>query len=196
MVKVLFCGDVNSEFDILTSRITSLNSSSHGPFDVVICAGRFFSTTTSSKDTIFSMPIPTYIMPYDDIDSSFTSIPENIFFMKESGLQTIAGLTVGTSSKGGYFTPEDLQILKDPGFRGCDVLITSDWPREFYHFLDEEEISSLRTSGPGLSVGIAQVSELVVEIKPRYHVTSRYDFFYQRLSVSINNICSSSSLTL
>ena len=44
---------------------------------------------------------------------------------------------------------------------GMDILITSDWPREFYHFLQDSDTAALRKDGkPGLYVGSAYIAEV------------------------------------
>ena len=42
-----------------------------------------------------------------------------------------------------------------------DILITEDWPREFYHFLGDHVVATLKKEGkPGLSVGSAYIAEV------------------------------------
>lgn len=40
--KVLFCGDVNGHVEALFKRVSALNASAAGPFDMVLCCGAFF----------------------------------------------------------------------------------------------------------------------------------------------------------
>jgi hypothetical protein len=115
------------------NRINSLHASKNGPFDLLFCAGRFFkdSEEAAASCSSLSMIIPTYILPLCPLPST---LPHNVFVLKEAGMQSISGLTVA-SSIGGLFDSEDLQFTRNPNFRGCDVFISDDWPKEFYHFL-------------------------------------------------------------
>ena len=127
MVKALFCGDVKSEFDKLISRLESLNSSQHGPFDVLICTGILFNNYDEylnvSKNLHF--PIPTYFIADFSIQQD---LPRNLYVMKASGLQSVNGLVVATCSEDD-FPPEDILKIKAPTFRGVDVFISKDWPK-------------------------------------------------------------------
>ena len=177
MVKVLFIGDVFSEFEILMKRVTTLNTSASGPFDLVLSTGQFFKDSDGDYGSL-CMPIPTYILPHSCLANI---LPGNVFVMKECGLQSIHGLTIATNTKDSLFPSEDLQSTKESHFRGCDIFISSDWPREFYHFLDEEDLTNLKAN-IGLSIGCSIVADIAAAIKPRYHFSSKYDFFYQRCS--------------
>ena len=43
-----------------------------------------------------------------------------------------------------------------------DILITEDWPREFYHFLSDHDVATLKKEGkPGLSIGSAYIAEVI-----------------------------------
>lgn len=47
MVKVLLCGDVRGRIDQLVARVSKLQSSAHGPFDLLFCVGEFFAPPVS-----------------------------------------------------------------------------------------------------------------------------------------------------
>ena len=101
--------------------------------------------------------------------------------MKVSGLQNIDGFTVASHAPvdGSAFSVEDLISVKEPNFRGVDVFISRGWPKDFYYFLDDDELQTVR-EGPGLSVGSDVIANAVEVLSPRYHFTSHQDFFYQR----------------
>lgn len=45
MVKVLFAGDVGGKVEALFKRVSAVNSSAAGPFDVLLCTGGLFEST-------------------------------------------------------------------------------------------------------------------------------------------------------
>ena len=132
MVKILLCGDVDSAFPLLVQRVATLNASQHGPFDLLICAGLLFKSSEElallATDSNFSMPIPTYFLPNFAVPTDNSTLPRNVFPMKARGLQIIQGLTVATSVDDD-FTAEDLFAVTDSKFRGCDILVTRNWPK-------------------------------------------------------------------
>lgn len=62
-MKVLVCGDIDGEFDILFKRINTLQASAHGPFDILFCSGRIFVDEDNFNSFLLNsegFPIPTY----------------------------------------------------------------------------------------------------------------------------------------
>jgi hypothetical protein len=53
--KVLISGDVDGKFDAVFKRVAALNKSNAGPFDVLLCVGRFFAPAATPGEP------PTYI---------------------------------------------------------------------------------------------------------------------------------------
>ena len=44
---------------------------------------------------------------------------------------------------------------------GMDIFISADWPREFYHFLQDSDLAMLKSEGkPGVSVGSSYIAEV------------------------------------
>lgn len=94
------------------------------------------------------MPIPTYVLGANKEDHAkfFNDKEElcpNVYYLGKRGLYTSSGglkiaYVSGLSSKDGNdsynFNLEDVQLLKDvcikgdAGFRGVDILLTSQWP--------------------------------------------------------------------
>jgi hypothetical protein len=68
MVKILVCGNIHNEWDILLAKLDSVNQSSHGPFHVVFVCGRTFRSADDLKTSIIDkglkFPIPTYIFEF------------------------------------------------------------------------------------------------------------------------------------
>ena len=173
MVKVLICGDVNSEFELLLNRITTLQNSSHGPFQVL-----FFSGTLFKNEAEFNQIAPTLIFPMKAYSFDTTGVTENVLSPESNleffnytgvGLATVSNLTVGfmNNSADGESIQDAKDICQLVGYRGCDLLFTADWPRETHHFLDDSDISILRETGVGLGIGSQEVSSFSTSLRPR-----------------------------
>jgi hypothetical protein len=173
MVKVLICGDVESNFELVLSRVNTLQNSAHGPFQVLFFSGKLFKDAAE-----FELVAPTLIFPMKAYSFDRTGVqdgvipPENnleFFNASEVGLATVSNLTVGFMNKNA--DPESIQDAKDitnlVGYRGCDLLLTSNWPRETHHFLEEADRNILIESGVGLGIGSQEVSSFATSLRPR-----------------------------
>ena len=147
MVKVLFSGDVDSNFEILIGRINELQKSAHGPFDLVLCTGQFFKALEELQkflaNTEFRSPIPIYILDSDIFDSpeaisTFDLLTsKNILILKGSGIQNILNLSVAYLSHGACTSEAKLKeefvtvkrLVDSRGYRWFDILLTPDWSR-------------------------------------------------------------------
>ena len=65
MPKLLVCGDVLGEYAILHARLSKINSSRHGPFDGLICAGEWFAADGSEAAAAPAFPIPVHVLGDD-----------------------------------------------------------------------------------------------------------------------------------
>ena len=83
MVKVLLAGDVAGRLGTLHARVAALNGSSHGPFDVVFCVGRFFSVEGEEDPAADlgqylsgekSFPIPVTVVPGNLTEEALRSL--------------------------------------------------------------------------------------------------------------------------
>ncbi|TYK10083.1 zinc finger CCCH domain-containing protein 64 isoform X3 [Cucumis melo var. makuwa] len=184
--RILLCGDVFGRLNQLYKRVISVNKSA-GPFDALLCVGQFFPDSTDQLDEFMDyvegrsvIPLSTYFIgdygvgaakvllasSKDSANQGFKmdglKICGNLHWLKGSGKFTLHGLSVAylsgrRSSDGlpfGTYTQDDVDVLRaiaeEPGV--IDLVPTSDIP-------------------PGvsdLSGSDATVSELAVEIKPRY----------------------------
>eukprot|EP00743_Colponemidia_sp_Colp-15_P006571 GILK01007080.1.p1 GENE.GILK01007080.1~~GILK01007080.1.p1 ORF type:complete len:636 (-),score=121.89 GILK01007080.1:14-1921(-) len=128
---------------------------------------------------------------------------ENVTFLGRSGIREICGLQVAYLS--GIYDPlsyrvdedgnaaaaytglayreTDIQrlheISKQDGFRGVDVLLTSEWPKGYQHFLTPELLPADLTLPT--TVGSPAVAAVALQMRPRYHFAGMEGVFYQRL---------------
>ena len=95
-----------------------------GPFDMLLCVGKFFSSASEMetlKDTL-KMPIATYILGPSTFQVNVADLPENIHILRSSGTQQIqGGITIGTCTDGEIYPAEDLARIKDSHFKGLSL---------------------------------------------------------------------------
>lgn len=199
MVKILTCGDVLGNWSPLLARLDELQRSKHGPFDVLLIAGKCFKDKNQYESVAPSiqLPLKTYVFnPFGfPTNSNDTNIENLVIVSKESlGITTLleSGLTVS------FFIGDSLEtvatemkninsIANAPGFRGCDVLITSEWPREMHHFLSSTELDELKSTNISIGSGSKGPVELALILKPRYHFVSGMGSYFQRSPYSNNS---------
>lgn len=141
MKKILFCGNVNSEWDTLIDRVGKLQSSVHGPFDGLFCVGTFFRSEDEFFDisSRINFPIPTFVMDRTGYSEDFNP-PRNVHFFKSVGIESVLGtFTVCTLSSSA--SAQEVQtlnaIVEKAGYKGCDLLLTSEWPKDVLQLLPE-----------------------------------------------------------
>jgi hypothetical protein len=145
MKKLLFCGDINSQWSILIDRVNKLQTSAHGPFDGLFCVGSFFK----DEDEFFYMapkldfPLPVFVADRSGYSDDFNA-PKNVMFLPPAGLELILGMTVATLGRGVSVSNHPVEVAQllgkasANGYRGCDILITVDWPKDVLQFIPEE----------------------------------------------------------
>ncbi|GMY36305.1 zinc finger CCCH domain-containing protein 64 [Fagus crenata] len=201
--RILLCGDVLGCLNQLFKRVSSVNKSA-GPFDALLCVGQFFPDSPERLDELSNyieggseIPLPTYFIgdygvgavkpllaaSKDSANLGFKmdglKVCHNLFWLKGSGKFTLHGLSVAYLSgrhqsngqQFGTYTQDDVDALRaiaeEPGivdFGVTNRASTSDLPHGF---------SDL----PGSD---STISELVAEIKPRYHIAGTKGIFYAR----------------
>jgi len=195
MVKFLVGGCLESTvggWDSLTSRVKALQSSQHGPFAVLLVSGALFSTKEqydyALQQDAPALEIPTFItsLPSFVVENG-GRLPENVQCLATAatlhvGLATVATLTVAfvNSSKAPGTELDALRVqTSSASYRGCDVLLSDDWPKDMHHFIDESEYQSLQQLvGPGfLGAGNSGVTTVSTIVRPRYHFSSAHVFF-------------------
>ncbi|KAI7724501.1 hypothetical protein M8C21_028982 [Ambrosia artemisiifolia] len=172
--RILLCGDPVGHLNQLFKRVSSVNKSA-GPFDALLCVGQFFPDSSDRLEELTeyvdgrkNIPLPTYFIgdygagavkvltaaAKESCNLGFKmdglKIRDNLFWLKGSGKFVLHGLTVAYLS----------------GRKSSSGVIasTSDIP-------------------PGISDSSGSddtISELVAEIKPRYHVAGSKGVFYAR----------------
>ncbi|CAH0553746.1 unnamed protein product [Brassicogethes aeneus] len=194
--KILICGDVEGQFDLLFKRIENIHKKS-GPFDLLLCVGNFFGINnkefTPYKLGSKIVPIPTYILgpnkeehiPLYPKDDSEIEICNNLYYLGKRGIYTdakgvkiayISGLS-GEISNNITYTAKDASDLHDicikgnSTFRGVDILVCSQWPSGIV-----EENQKL----PPLHFGSDLPSYLCTKLKPRYIASGLEGIYYER----------------
>ncbi|KAL8093926.1 zinc finger CCCH domain-containing protein 64 [Apium graveolens] len=111
----------------------------------------------------------------------------NLFWLKGSGKFTLHGLSVaylsGKQSVSGQpygtYSQDDIDALRalaeEPGI--IDIFLTNDWPSGILNGVSTTDIPP---EIPDLSGIDSTISELVAEIKPRYHIAGTRGVFYSR----------------
>ena len=136
MVKLLIIGSVQGNWSLLHKKLSSLQNSSHGPFDLLLCTGSFFlsSEEFSAVAPSLSLPLPTYVLDRTGIPTEESQLPQNLHLLPLIGNIMIGKLSVAcmTSHMEKYASSAYERLVKSPEevmyFKGYDVLLTSDWP--------------------------------------------------------------------
>eukprot|EP00611_Tribonema_gayanum_P029608 TRINITY_DN7975_c0_g1_i1.p1 TRINITY_DN7975_c0_g1~~TRINITY_DN7975_c0_g1_i1.p1 ORF type:complete len:283 (-),score=62.14 TRINITY_DN7975_c0_g1_i1:198-1046(-) len=206
MVKILVAGEVQGKYKTLFSKVAALNAGKAGPFDLLLCVGAFTSSDAdddlapylpveeSGKPAQAKPPIPTYFFEPGDSallapllqqhDTDVQELAPDLFYLGRGGIRTVGKLTVAFLSE--THTPEDLEAARTNanrgGYRGADVLLTSEWPRGFDADLPDAAIAHLKSVGVAAAgVGSAAAADMAVATRPRYHFGAGAGAYYQRV---------------
>ncbi|WJX96524.1 hypothetical protein P8452_77720 [Trifolium repens] len=201
--RILLCGDVFGRLNQLFKRVSSVNKSA-GPFDALLCVGQFFPDSPDLLDEFMAyieggshIPLPTYFIgdygvaapkillaaSKDSANLGFKmdglKVCDNLFWLKGSGKFNLFGLSVtylsGRKSSNvqqfGTYSEDDVDALRaiaeEPGvidFGVTNGVATSDIPAGFSDSTGSD----------------STISELVQEIKPRYHIAGSKGIYYAR----------------
>lgn len=142
-------------------------SSAHGPFHLVLCCGVFAENDEQWAQAMrgLDMPIPAYFLgtpPSVQVQADHpTPISSNLFCLGEAGMHTIQRLCITFASRamgstgnttcfqapsGMYsacvFLLESekqqlMNLANVPGYMGCDVLLTQQFPKDVHQFVSE-----------------------------------------------------------
>ncbi|GAB1609733.1 CWF19-like protein 1 [Argonauta hians] len=195
-LKILVSGDVEGNFKALFSRVANIQKK-NGPFDLLLCTGDFFGKDKEEWNKILAgemtVPITVLILgPNQGCHASYYpegggELYENIVYLGKQGVFTtstglqIAYLSGIPSSNEIYgFTKNDVNdllesVTSSKGFKGVDVLITSQWPKGVEKYArDVEGVTSDKCGSP-------LISNLALKLRPRYHFVGLQGVFYERL---------------
>lgn len=110
MVKLLLCGQVNGQWDVIFERVKKLNAAAKtAPFQVLLVIGGVFPLPAEYLTQEKSVPVPTYFVPSDEKEASWsgdeqqqvvydkmskaegacTEIVPNLFFLGSSGVAKV-----------------------------------------------------------------------------------------------------------
>ncbi|KAK3025764.1 hypothetical protein RJ639_041920 [Escallonia herrerae] len=158
--RILLCGDVNGRLNQLVKRVQSVNKSA-GPFDALLCVGQFFPDSLDRLDE------------FTDYIEGRSRIPVPTYFIGDYGIgapKVLSAAAKGLANLG----------FKMDGLKICDNLY---WLRGSGKF----KLNGITTPTSEVPPGISEssgtdstISELVAEIKPRYHVAGTKGVFYAR----------------
>eukprot|EP01012_Entosiphon_sulcatum_P011400 TRINITY_DN16915_c0_g1_i1.p1 TRINITY_DN16915_c0_g1~~TRINITY_DN16915_c0_g1_i1.p1 ORF type:complete len:527 (+),score=65.35 TRINITY_DN16915_c0_g1_i1:22-1581(+) len=202
-VKVLVAGDVDGKFDLLFARAQALNAKV-GPFDCLLCVGRFLSTTTPhGADNAPSLdylkgttpvPIPTYFISANpsefELPDAGGEICPNLHFLGKQGVLKIHGLHVAFVS--GKYDPyvQQAGISTITAYTTISVneVCAAAMSKEFARCIDilltaEWPKNVLSTIGKdtAFSGGSPVIAGLAKRLAPRYHFAATEGIFYARV---------------
>ncbi|CAA3005513.1 zinc finger CCCH domain-containing 64 [Olea europaea subsp. europaea] len=112
---------------------------------------------------------------------------ENLYWLRGSGKFTLHGLSVAylsgrqsaSAQQFGTYSQDDVDSLRalaeEPGL--VDIFLTNEWPSGITNRATASDVPSVILDSSG---GDSTVSELVAEIKPRYHIAGTMGVFYAR----------------
>lgn len=177
-VKVLLVGTVSENFQVLSRKLESLNSSKAGPFDVCFCVGPI----DVPSDLTTSLPLPVYLQDFSPSDST-QQTPSSVQAIVSLGNNLYHFLASDESKSVPLFEvklpnhPDPLIIascsrhiradneMKE--LQQCDLLLSSDWPQGM------EDVLNVETEP--LSFDVAQVA---LHCCPRYHVAPSSQYYH------------------
>lgn len=190
MVKVLFSGDIRQleEWGLLVNRLKELQVSSHGPFHILFICGKVVAPSIEHIHQLGEIDIKLYSfnvpsLAPDQVEA-FGAVVETLPMKKAGIISAASNLTVAFyreafQSSAANDADSVQQIVSSIGYRGCDILISSDWPADAYQFLEANEIANYQALGMPMG-GSRNISEFAVMVRPRYHFVSGQESFYQR----------------
>ncbi|XP_071957157.1 CWF19-like protein 1 [Antedon mediterranea] len=204
-VKILVSGDVEGNLDQLFKRVEKVNKKAGPFEALFCVGSFFDSSEKSKTNWLkyeskqATAPMPTYILGANKAEERemFSKSPngyeiaENVTYLGRKGVMNMmSGLQVaylsgveqeGTGPREQHtFTEQDINELAMPlvsnsSFKGVDVLITSQWPRNVERF-------AIKPDGPGSDQsGSSKLAGLALALQPRYHFAGLDDVYYERL---------------
>lgn len=200
----MLIGSINCALREIFTKLAKLQAKQNFAFAIV--TGDLFgeATTEASLDEItallqgnISVPLPTYFtvgdhaLPQRVVDriEEKDEVCENLYYLGRRGtLKTSEGIRIvalgGKLAEAApeseikekylpYYTEKDAKVLN--GVHTADILLTNEWPLSI-------RVGSKIQIAEGVQTPKGQqcIADLVSTLKPRYHITSSLDLFYER----------------
>ncbi len=187
MVKVLICGDVcNESWPLLVTRLEELQFSNHGPFDVLFLTNQLnlsFDVITPSFEKLQMIEI--HIVGFADPTSNYSGRVWPPFFTvleKQAGIfNAHKNLTVAYLFHDQSLNESEItDAICGMGYRGCDILITNNFPAGCEQNLSDKDFLEFVNSGLNSIHSSLNVAKFATLVRPRYHIISSHGIFYQR----------------
>lgn len=126
-----------------------------------------------------SLGLPTHCFSTASISDSPTSTTP---FPNSMGTLTLQGLTIAYCFDSSVLPSDErfialVGLASAPGWRGCDLLLTLDWPFDAHQFLPPIEYAAFAALGLGAGIGFKSISSLALALSPRYHFASGAAFY-------------------
>ncbi|KAJ9064023.1 hypothetical protein DSO57_1034812 [Entomophthora muscae] len=190
-LKIVSFGSINGDLEQLTQKMSSIQSSKAGPFDLFLIVGDLFSTDQSLNEELgesllqntFKFPVPTYfIIGSIPLPGSLANkfsrggdICENLTYLGKAGvLKTASGAKLAylsghglqTASSDEKYSEQDVQpLLEDSAATNIDILLTHDWP-DSVHYNSPKWKVQLDAKVPSSS---KLISRIAAKLQPKYH---------------------------
>ncbi|KAJ9183815.1 hypothetical protein P3X46_007622 [Hevea brasiliensis] len=208
--RILLCGDVLGRLNHLYKRVQSVNKSAGPFDALFCVGQFFPGSPELLEEFMdyvegrTQIPLPTYfigdygvgapkVLSVASKNSSNLGfkmdglkICENLFWLRGSGKFTLYGLSVAylsgrrssDSQQFGTYSQDDVDALRaladEPGI--VDLFLTNEWPTGVTNRATSDIPAGISDSAGSDST----ISELVAEIKPRYHIAGAKGVFYAR----------------
>lgn len=191
MPKVLVCGDLVGAEAVaaLQNKVSKLNASAHGPFDVLFCTGVDATALSALETSEQPFAVPLWFLALAGAGSAALSFaagsPQSdklkATWLGSGGVNDVAGLRVAYSDSVDESDPAFLRFLsklRQPGAGAVDVLLTPDWPRGVLAGLPPTALPP--PVQPLFYAGTPAAARAAQHAEPRYHFAGGRKAFFQR----------------
>jgi hypothetical protein len=208
--RILLCGDPLGRLNQLFKRVQSVSKSAGPFDALICVGQFFPDSPEILDEFLdyvegrAQVPIPTYFTgDYGVVAPKILSttskkaenqgfkmdgleVCHNLFWLRGSGKFSLHGLSVAylsgrqsSESQFGKYSQDDVDALRalaeEPG--GVDLFLTNEWPAGV---TNRAAVSDIPVGISDSSCSDSTVSELVMEVKPRYHIAGSMGVFYAR----------------
>jgi diadenosine tetraphosphate (Ap4A) HIT family hydrolase len=165
----------DSNVQLLHKKLTSLNASKAGPFDVCFCVGSFDVDGSGGCKTVQEFPLPVYVQQLvgnndgvqDEQGIEKVGSIQNLYHLRGKADQSLNMFQINVEGCNHHLLvgscPRHTRISDDTDVKQqrkqCDLLFSLDWPQGM------DDVLQVETEP--LSYDVAQVA---LRCRPRYHV--------------------------